>query len=102
MNLGRSARHASSDQRRALRSLYRGCAVPGCHTHFDRCNIHHIIWWSNGGLTDLDNLLPVCVHHHHKIHDTGWTVTLDEQRQLAIILPDRTVMTTGPPNRLTG
>ena len=102
MNLARTARHASRDQRRALRAMYRTCAIPGCGTHFDRCKIHHIIWWSNGGLTDLDNLLPVCVHHHHKIHDTGWTVTLDQQRQLTITLPDETVMTTGPPNRLAG
>ena len=102
MNLGRSARHASRDQRRALRSMYRTCSIPGCATHFDRCKIHHIIWWSNGGLTDLENLLPVCVHHHHKIHDSGWNVTLDDQRQLTITLPDGTVMGTGPPSRLAG
>lgn len=102
MNLGRSKRHANRDQRRALRALYRSCAIPGCATHFDRCKIHHIIWWSNGGLTDLANLLPVCVHHHHKIHDTGWNVTLDDHRQLTVTLPDGTVMATGPPNRLVG
>jgi hypothetical protein len=102
MNLGRSARHASRDQRRALRGLYRGCAIPGCNTHFDRCKIHHIIWWSDGGLTDLENLLPVCVHHHHKIHDAGWNITLGNQRQLTVTLPDSTVITTGPPNRLAG
>jgi hypothetical protein len=101
MNLGRAARHASRDQRRALQGLYRGCAIPGCHTHFDRCKIHHIIWWTNGGLTDLHNLLPVCVHHHHKIHDTGWNITLDPQHRLTVTLPDGTVMTNGPPNRLT-
>jgi hypothetical protein len=43
----------------------------------------------------------VCVHHHHKIHDAGWNVTLGNQRQLTVTLPDRTVMTNGPPNRLT-
>jgi hypothetical protein len=102
MNLGRTARHASSDQRRALRSLYRGCAIPGCATHLDRCKIHHIIWWSNGGLTELINLLPVCAHHHHKIHDAGWNITLDDQRRLTINLPDGTVMATGPPSRLAG
>ncbi len=101
MNLGRSARHASRDQRRALRAMYRSCAIPGCATHFARCKIHHIIWWSNNGLTDLVNLLPVCVHHHHRIHDNGWNVTLDGQRRLTVTLPDATVMTTGPPNRLT-
>jgi hypothetical protein len=102
MNLGRGARHASRDQRRALRGLYRGCAIPGCGTHFDRCKIHHNIWWSNDGLTDLENLLPVCVHHHHKIHDTGWNITLGQNRQLTVTLPDGTVMATGPPSRLTG
>jgi hypothetical protein len=56
MNLGRAARHASRDQRRALSATYRTCAIPGCSTHFDRCKIHHIIWWSNRELTDLNNL----------------------------------------------
>jgi len=102
MNLGRTKRHASRDQRRALRGLYRGCAIPGCATHFDRCKIHHIIWWSKGGFTDLANLLPVCVHHHHKIHDTGWNIELDRHRQLTVRLPDGTVMSTGPPTRLAG
>ena len=102
MNLGRSARHASRDQRRALRAMYRSCAIPGCNTHFDRCKIHHIIWWTNGGLTDLANLLPVRVHHHHKIHDSGWNMALDDHRQLTVTMPDGTVMTTGPPTRLAG
>ena len=102
MNLGRSKRHASRDQRRALRGIYTGCAIPGCATHFDRCKIHHIIWWTNGGPTDLDNLLPVCVHHHHKIHDAAWTVGLDDHRQLTVTLPDGTTMSTGPPSRLAG
>lgn len=99
LNLGRSARHASRDQRRALRAMYRTCSIPGCSTHFDRCKIHHIIWWSRGGLTDLENLLPVCVRHHHAIHDTGWNVSIDEHRRLTVTLPDGTNMATGPPSR---
>ncbi len=102
MNLGRTKRHASRDQRRALRALYPTCAIPGCGTHFDRCKMHHIIWWSKGGLTDLSNLLPVCVRHHHKIHDGGWNVALDQHRQLTVTLPDGTIMSTGPPTRLAG
>lgn len=102
LDLGRSARHANRAQRRALRSLYATCAVPGCSTHFDRCKIHHIIWWSRGGRTDLANLLPVCVHHHHKIHDAGWNIAIDSSRRLTITMPDGTVMTTGPPSRLAG
>ncbi|MGB3735924.1 MAG: HNH endonuclease signature motif containing protein [Ilumatobacter sp.] len=102
LNLGRGARHANRAQRRALRALYATCAVPRCRTHFTRCKIHHIVWWSNGGRTDFDNLLPVCVHHHHKIHDSGWEVALGRNRQLTITLPDGSVMSTGPPNRRAG
>ncbi len=102
LDLGRSARHANRAQRRALRSMYATCAVPGCSTHYERCKIHHILWWSRGGRTDLANLLPVCVHHHHKIHDAGWIVAIDEHRRLTITLPDGTVMTTGPPTRRAG
>ena len=60
LNLGRTTRLANRAQRRALRALYRTCAIPGCTTGYDRCKLHHIIWWRHGGRTDLDNLLPVC------------------------------------------
>ena len=56
LNLGRSTRLANRAQRRALRGLYRDCAVPGCTVSYNRCKLHHIIWWRNGGNTNLDNL----------------------------------------------
>lgn len=99
LDLGRTTRLASPAQRRALRGLYRTCAVPGCATHYDRCKLHHVIWWRHGGRTDLDNLLPLCVHHHHKVHDAGWQLTLGPNRELGITFPDGRIMTTGPPNR---
>ncbi len=97
LDLGRSTRLANRAQRRALRGLYATCAIPGCHVHFDRCKLHHVIWWRHGGRTDLDNILPVCVRHHHKIHDAGWTIDLGPDRQLTIRYPDGTIQTTGPP-----
>jgi hypothetical protein len=97
LNLGRSTRLANRAQRRALRGLYSTCAIPGCGLHYDRCKLHHVIWWRHGGRTDLDNLLPVCSRHHHKIHDSGWEVTLGPNRELTIRYPDGTVQTTGPP-----
>jgi hypothetical protein len=97
LNLGRSSRLANRAQRRALRGLYATCAIPGCSVHYDHCKLHHVIWWRHGGCTDLDNLLPVCVRHHHKIHDSRWQVTLGPNRQLTIRYPDGTVQTTGPP-----
>jgi len=99
LNLGRSTRLANRAQRRALRGLYRGCAIPGCTVGYDRCKLHHIIWWRHGGSTDLDNLIPVCSKHHANIHHDGWTIELGEHRELTLRLPDGTVHNTGPPGR---
>ncbi len=76
LDLGRTTRLANRAQRRALRALYSTCAIPGCAVRYSRCKLHHIIWWRNGGRTDLDNLLPICTHHHSKVHDHGWHLQL--------------------------
>ena len=99
LDLGRTTRLASPAQRQALRALYSTCAIPGCAVRYSRCKLHHIIWWRNGGRTDLANLLPVCAHHHTKIHDAGWNLTLGPNRELTIRFPDGTIHNTGPPNR---
>lgn len=99
MNLGRSTRLASRHQRRALRGLYRGCAIPGCSVAFDRCKIHHVIWWRHGGRTDLDNLVPICSRHHTRLHADEWLLGLGLNRELTVTLPGGRVMSTGPPRR---
>ena len=99
LNLGRTTRLANRAQRRALRALYSCCSIPGCTVAYDRCKLHHIIWWRNNGTTDLANLLPVCTVHHTKIHHDGWTVALGPNRELTLRLPDGTTRTTGPPTR---
>ena len=97
--LGRDSRIANRHQRRALRAMYRHCAIPGCRVVFDYCAIHHIRWYRNLGTTDIDNLLPICTKHHHLVHEGRWKLTLDTRRHLTITYPDGTVMTTGPPTR---
>ncbi len=71
LDLGRSQRLASAAQRRVLRALYPRCAIPGCEVRFSRLRMHHVWWWEHGGPTDLDNLLPICIRHHHCVHDPG-------------------------------
>ncbi len=99
LNLGRSTRLANRAQRRALRALYATCSIPGCETRFDHCKIHHVRWWRHGGRTDLQNLLPLCVHHHTRVHRDGWILALSTDRRLTLRLPDGTVHNTGPPGR---
>lgn len=100
LDLGRTTRLANRAQRRALRAMYGGCCVPGCDVRFDHCKIHHLVWWRHGGRTDLVNLVPVCSKHHVAIHDRGWVISLGQNRELTLTLPDGTVHNTGPPGRL--
>ena len=66
LNLGRTTRLANRAQRRALRGLYRCCAIPGCSVAYDRCKLHHVIWWRNQGRTDLDNLAARLLGSSHQ------------------------------------
>ncbi|MGA9278093.1 HNH endonuclease [Ilumatobacter sp.] len=97
LDQGRSVRTATEAQRRALRSMHRGCAYPGCEVGFDSCRIHHVRWWGrDNGPTDLANLLPVCERHHHLVHEGGWVLTLDAERIATWTRPDGVVYHTGP------
>jgi hypothetical protein len=99
LNLGRTSRLPNRAQRRALRALYPTCGVHGCAVRYEQCKIHHIHWWRHGGLTNLDNLIPLCPRHHHAVHDSSWQLSMSPDRTLTVNLPDGTTMTNGPPNR---
>ena len=85
IDVGRSKRLATANQRRALEAIYLHCAIPDCEVIFDHCNIHHIEYWENGGPTDLNNMVPLCSQHHHAAHEGGWKITLNPKtRKLTI------------------
>ncbi len=84
-DVGRSRRTVPRRLRRLLIARDRHCRWPGCHAPPSRCDAHHIWHWSNGGPTNLDNLVLLCHRHHHHLHEHGyemvpqpdgtWTVT---------------------------
>ncbi|MGK3201509.1 DUF222 domain-containing protein [Amycolatopsis sp. MEPSY49] len=76
LNLGRLRRLISAGLRRALYLRDRGCAFPGCHRPPRHCQGHHIQHWSEGGRTDLTNLVLMCAHHHRILHRSGWEVRI--------------------------
>ena len=101
LDLGRSRRLASDDQRRALRAIYTSCAFPDCDVPFDECEIHHVLEWSEQeGPTDLHFLIPGCARHHHALHEGGWRLDLAPDRTLTIYQPDGQVNAVGHPDRL--
>jgi hypothetical protein len=100
INVGRTHRSATDAQWEAIRAIYDSCAWPGCDRRLSWCQAHHIHEWSQGGPTDLDNLVPLCSRHHHKVHDQKWKIKLKPTRQLQIHHPNGGLyQTTDPPTR---
>ena len=97
INVGRSRRTASPAQWSALRSIYSSCAWAGCDRSLRWCQAHHVTFWDHGGPTDLDNLVPLCSHHHHLVHDRRWRIDLLDDRALRIVRPDGRLHTITPP-----
>jgi hypothetical protein len=94
--LGRETRLANRHQRRALRVLYRTCAL--CDVPFEHTQIHHVSWFTrHQGGTDLPNLLPLCTRHHHLVHEGGWHVRIRSDRSLVVTMPDGSVTNHSPP-----
>jgi len=72
LSIGRRSRTIPPPMRRALRARDGGCRFPGCtNTRF--VDGHHIKHWADGGETSLDNLILLCRHHHHLVHEGGFT-----------------------------
>jgi hypothetical protein len=92
-DLGRTARLPSPAQRRALAARDRGCTFPGCDLPPGWTNAHHLVHWIHGGPTDLANLALLCVHHHHRVHEGGLTVTRQADGTLEFRRPDGTLLT---------
>ena len=71
LSIGRRSRTIPPSMRRALRVRDKGCRFPGCtNTRF--VDGHHIQHWADSGETSLDNLIMLCRHHHHLVHEGGF------------------------------
>jgi hypothetical protein len=73
-----------------------GCRWPGCG-RTALLHVHHIRWWSRGGLTEDMNLVALCHFHHRLVHEGGWKVEGNPFGRLRFIRPDGHALSTGPP-----
>lgn len=97
---GRAVRLATIAQRRAVFARDRGCVVPGCTAPPQWCEVHHVVPWSEGGATDVDNLAAICARHHSELHAGGWgMVVIDD---LPHVVPPFWLDPTRTPRRNTG
>ncbi len=95
LNLGRARRDPSDAQRIEIRRRDKGCRFPGC-THTEFTDVHHVLHWTNGGATDLDNLVELCDQHHRFVHEMGWRISGDATVELSFKSPTGRITTSTP------
>jgi hypothetical protein len=74
---GMIERYFTESQRRAMiaRDGDR-CVAKGCRKRAAACHAHHVIFFSHGGATDIDNGVLLCPAHHHALHQGAFEVRM--------------------------
>ena len=88
LDIGRTTRIWPAGIRRAARLRDGGCTFPGCPAGLERCDLHHIEHWADGGDTSLLNSAHVCTFHHRLIHERGWTLRRTGPSSVRFTRPD--------------
>jgi hypothetical protein len=87
IDVGRARRVPSPPVRRALEARDGGCRWPQCERPAKWSAAHHLVHWTRGGATDLDNLVLLCHRHHSLVHEGGWQLVRADGGRLLTIPP---------------
>ena len=98
LDVGRTKRLVTPALRIAVMARDLHCVFPGCDRASSWCDVHHLIPWSEGGLTSLENLVLLCRHHHTLVHEGGWRIE-GTPGHLDFYRPDGSQLGTEPPPR---
>lgn len=75
-DLGRTRRLPDARLRRLLQARDRTCRFPACGAG-QYLHAHHVVHWTDGGPTDLGNLVLLCGFHHRLVHSDSWRLQPD-------------------------
>lgn len=79
LDWGRAKRLFTPAQKLALTERDGGCACCGLPPALTVG--HHLLWWKrDAGPTDLNNGILLCTNCHHRIHDDGWDIRIENPR----------------------
>ena len=92
---GRARRFATQAQRHEAQRRDRRCRFPSCPNN-TFTDVHHIVHWADEGPTNLDNLVTLCDHHHHRVHEGKWRLTGNANGTLRFVGPSGRTMTSRP------
>ncbi len=91
IGVGRNSRTIPGWLRRLVHHRDGGsCRFSGCD-NTNWLQVHHIVHWSKGGPTDLDNLILLCGFHHRYLHEHGWHITTSPNGDFQFRKPDWTL-----------
>ncbi|HEX3814611.1 MAG TPA: DUF222 domain-containing protein [Mycobacteriales bacterium] len=79
LDVGRASRTIPLGIRRAVVARDIGCVHLDCDQPAQRCEVHHVRHWANGGPTALNNLVLLCPHHHWTIHHSDWQIVFTKR-----------------------
>jgi len=86
VGVGRATRNPPPWLRRRVIGRDHGrCRWPGCGRAIR--HLHHMQHWTKGGPTDASNLMGVCWHHHHLLHEGGWNASGDADDDITLLSP---------------
>jgi hypothetical protein len=72
LDLGRTARLHSPQQRTAMALRDQGCSTEGCDRPPSWTEAHHDTAWADGGTTSVQSGRLLCPRHHRLAHDTRY------------------------------
>jgi len=78
LDIGDGERLFTPAQRKAVWHRDHQCTFPGCTVPAQWADVHHVAWWSRGGLTDLSNAALLCGRHHTLVHQRDLTATVTD------------------------
>ena len=87
LKLGRTQRLVPASLRRAVVARDVGCVRCGAPAAWSQ--VHHLVHWSQGGPTDLDNLGLLCGRCHRELHRGYWELVMGEDGHPWIVAPKR-------------
>ena len=86
VGVGRATRNPPAWlRRRVIGRDHHRCRWPGCGRAIR--HLHHLQHWTKGGATDAANLMGVCWHHHHLLHEGGWNASGNADGEITITSP---------------
>jgi hypothetical protein len=96
LDYGRGARTAPAALYNALIARDGGCRFPGCDRPPEACDVHHVVPYSVGGETTIDNCVLACWSHHPVLHRDGWSAALARDGTVTVTSPDGETRTSLP------